>query len=139
MKTVKEAKTELVRYGRKIAEKGLVVGPGGNTSIRLGNVVYLKASGIAFEEARESDYVGVDLFSGEKISGRLKPSSEIALHLGCYKAREDINAIVHTHSPYATAVATCSIEIKTIFPEIVALIGQKIARIDYIVPTGPKL
>jgi L-fuculose-phosphate aldolase len=139
MKTVKEAKTELVRYGRKIAEKGLVVGPGGNTSIRLGKVVYLKASGIAFEEAKESDYVGVDLYSGEKISGRLKPSSEIMLHLGCYKERDDINAIVHTHSPYATAVATCSIELKTIFPEIVALIGKNIARIDYIIPTGYQL
>ena len=48
MKTVKEAKTELVRYGRKIAEKGLVVGPGGNTSIRLGNIVYLKANSKTF-------------------------------------------------------------------------------------------
>ena len=43
MQIVKRAKIELVRYGIKIAEKGLVVGPGGNTSIRLGNVVYMKA------------------------------------------------------------------------------------------------
>lgn len=139
MQVQKKAKMELVRYGKKIAEKGLVVGPGGNISIRLGNTIYVKASGIAFEEAKESDYVGVDLSSGKQVKGKLKPTSEIKMHMVCYQVRDDIRAVVHTHSPYATAVATCSVELRTIFPEVIALIGPTIARLDYIVPTGQQL
>jgi len=45
-----EIKKELVYIGKKLADKGFVVGPGGNTSFRLGNVVYMKVSGACFED-----------------------------------------------------------------------------------------
>ena len=47
----RSARKDLVFYGRKIEEKNLTVGPGGNTSARAGDVVYIKASGAAFEDA----------------------------------------------------------------------------------------
>jgi len=129
---------ELVSWGKKIAEKGLVVGPGGNTSIRAGNVVYMKASGIAFEEAKEEDYVGVNLYTGEVVDGNLRPTSEIWMHLMCYKVREDIGVVVHTHPPYSIAYAMQKETLKPFTPDMAALIGSEIPTIDYVVPGGKK-
>ena len=131
------ARAELVEYGRKIDARGLVVGPGGNTSIRAGDVVYIKASGIAMETATEEDYIGVDLRTGDVVDGKLRPSCEIPMHLGCYLAREDVGAVCHTHPPLATAVATTGKTIPAMFPDFVAYLGKAIAWIGYVPPAGP--
>ena len=62
-KNIKRLKEELVRYGKKIIENHLAVGPGGNISVRKGDTVYLSPSGYSFEELKENDYVGVNLRS----------------------------------------------------------------------------
>ncbi|MCS7202309.1 MAG: class II aldolase/adducin family protein [Dictyoglomus sp.] len=130
------AKRELVEIGRKIAEKGLVVGPGGNTSVRLQDLVYMKASGVSFEYAEEEDYIGVDLNTGEVIEGSKRPTSEIWLHLECYKVRKDIGAVVHTHPPFSIAYAFQNESLKPFTPDMVALIGSEIPVIEYVVPGG---
>lgn len=129
-------KRELVEIGRKIAERGLVVGPGGNTSVRLGNMVYMKASGVSFEYAEENDYIGVDLNTGEVKEGNKKPTSELWLHLECYKRRDDISAVVHTHPPFSIAYAFQNETLKPFTPDMVALIGSDIPVIEYVVPGG---
>jgi len=133
------ARKDLVFYGRKIEEKNLVVGPGGNTSARAGGTVFMKASGTSFEDANEDDYVGVDLKTGELVDGKKKPSCEVLMHLGCYTVRDDIAAVVHTHSPYAVAVASAGISLPPMFPDSIALLGTEIPRIDYVVPAGKEL
>ena len=135
----KAAREALVAIGRKIEEKGLVVGPGGNTSVRVGGVVYIKASGKCFEDATERDYVGVDLETGQVVDGDQKPSSEILFHLGCYKVRPDIEAVVHTHPPVVTGLACAGRTIEPISPEFVALLGREVPLAEYVVPTGPEL
>ena len=130
---------DLARYGKKIEEKNLVVGPGGNTSARVGDTVYIKASGVAFEDATANDYVAIDLKTGKVISGFKKPSCEILMHLGCYSIRNDIAAVVHTHSPYATAVASSGETIPPLFPDFVGLLGTEVPKIDYVVPAGKEL
>ncbi|HID96276.1 MAG TPA: class II aldolase/adducin family protein, partial [Candidatus Latescibacteria bacterium] len=130
---------ELVEYGRRIAEKGLVVGPGGNTSVRFGDVVYMKASGIAFEEAGETDYIGVDLRTGEVVDGDLKPTAEILMHLGCYRIRDDIGAVVHAHPPVATAVGMQGQTLKPFTPDFVAFVATDVPAIGYVVPGGREL
>ncbi|PMQ01109.1 MAG: aldolase [Dictyoglomus sp. NZ13-RE01] len=128
------ARKELVEIGKKIAEKGLVVGPGGNTSVRIENVVYMKASGIAFESAKEEDYIGVELETAKVIDGSLKPTSEMWLHLECYKVRNDVFAVVHTHPPFSIAYAFQGEPLKPFTPDMVALIGSEIPVIEYVVP-----
>jgi len=94
----RKTKEKLVEYGKKIAEKGLAVGPGGNISARVGDIVYLSPSGYAFEELVTEQYVGVNLQTGEVVDGDLKPTCEISMHLDCYLIRKDIQAVVvHTH------------------------------------------
>ena len=133
------ARKDLVFYGRKIEEKNLVVGPGGNTSARAGNTIYMKASGTSFEDATEADYVGVDLKSGEVVDGAKKPSCEILMHLGCYAVRDDVSAVVHTHSPYAVAVASAGISMPPMFPDFIALLGTDVPTVSYVVPAGKEL
>ncbi len=135
----KTAKKDLVKYGKLIAGKGLVVGPGGNISQRAGNTVYLKASGVSFEDAKEKDYVGVDLKSGKLVDGTTKPSCEILMHLGCYIAREDIRAVVHTHAPISMAAANRGVPLKPLYPDFAALVGKEVPVIRYIIPAGKEL
>ena len=131
-------KKQLVEIGKKIADKGLVVGPGGNISARAGNIIYMKASGICFEEAKVSDYIGVDLKTGKIVDGNKKPTCEIAMHLGCYLERKDIGAVVHTHPPIATAVGMQDIILRPFSPDLAALAGD-VPTIKYIVPGGKEL
>jgi len=132
-------KKQLVEIGKKIADKGLVVGPGGNTSARVGNIVYMKACGICFEEAKVSDYVGIDLKTGKIVYGSKKPTCEIAMHLGCYLERKDITAVIHTHPPIATAVGMLGITLEPFTPDFVALVDSDVPTINYVCPSTKDL
>ncbi|MGO9309263.1 MAG: class II aldolase/adducin family protein [Spirochaetia bacterium] len=74
--------------------------------------------------------------NGNVISGSLKPSSETKMHLGVYRARPDVQAIVHAHPPTATGFAACRIRLDedVILPEVVFGLG-KIGLAEYGTPT----
>jgi L-fuculose-phosphate aldolase len=93
------AKGELIAIGRQIAAKGLVIGPGGNISMRAGETMVISASGSSFESSRADDFVCVDIESGMAEEGAKRPSSEVLMHLECYRRRPDISAVVHTLIP----------------------------------------
>lgn len=132
-------KRELVKYGKRIAEKDLIIGPGGNSSARLGNMVYLKASGIAFEDAKESDYIGLDYKTGKIVEGSMEPTCEWNMHFMCYKVRKDINAVIHSHAPLAVAYGMLGKTLKPHTPDFVAFIKTDIPVIEYVVPSGMEL
>ena len=67
-------------------------------------LVVIKPSGVMYDVLRPEDHVVLDL-EGNIVEGALKPSSDTASHLYIYRQRPDVNGIVHTHSPYATAFA----------------------------------
>jgi L-ribulose-5-phosphate 4-epimerase len=97
---------ELWRLHLELPKNGLVTWTGGNVSARdpkTGYVV-IKPSGVRYETLQPEHMVVVDL-DAKVIKGDLKPSSDTASHLYIYRHRPDINGIVHTHSPYATAFA----------------------------------
>lgn len=137
--TPETARADLVHYGRKMAERGLVAGPGGNTSVRVGDVVYMKASGVAMEDAQPEDYIGVSLKSGDVIDGSKKPSCEVLMHLGIYLARPDMNAVAHTHPPTPIGVASTGKTIPPMFPDFVGLLGREIAWVPYVIPAGAEM
>jgi L-ribulose-5-phosphate 4-epimerase len=97
---------EVWRLHLELPKNHLVTWTSGNISARdpeTGYVV-IKPSGLKYEELRPDNMVIVDL-DGNRIEGNLKPSSDTASHLYIYRHRPDVNGIVHTHSPYATAFA----------------------------------
>ncbi len=137
--TIETAKRDLLFYGRKIAERLLVVGPGGNTSARAGNAIVVKASGCAFEDCTEDDYIAIDPKTGEVIGAKRKPTCEIYMHIACFLKRPDANAVVHTHPPIATGLAMAGQTLPPIYPDLIALVGAEIPVLPYIVPSGKQL
>ncbi len=99
-------KEQVYKLHLELPKNGLVKWTGGNVSARdpESGLVVIKPSGVLYEELRPQDHVVVDL-QGKVVEGALKPSSDTASHLYIYRHRPDINGIVHTHSPYATAFA----------------------------------
>ncbi|WP_170291790.1 class II aldolase/adducin family protein [Heliobacterium mobile] len=99
---------EILHYGRLLITKGLVTGSGGNISHRLpeGNKILITPSGMSYDKLVLDDLVVLDIASGEVVSGHRKPSIEQGMHRAIYLHRPDVNAVIHCHSKYATAVAT---------------------------------
>jgi L-fuculose-phosphate aldolase len=97
--------SEVVRTARRTVEDGLVVGTSGNVSARVDDVVIVTPTGVPYDRLGPGDAVAVDLATGRRILGALRPTSELPMHLAVYKAT-GARAIVHTHAPHATAAST---------------------------------
>jgi len=131
MRLEKERK-EIVKFGRKLLTSGLTAGTGGNLSIvnRKKNVIAITPSGVDYFEMRPQDIVLVGM-GGETIEApKYKPSSEFLFHRALYRKRQDIQAVVHTHSVYATTLATLGWEIPA-FHYLVAYSGKKVPLASY--------
>jgi L-fuculose-phosphate aldolase len=133
-----ECKDELVAYGIKIANAGLIAGAGGNISARDGDIVWMKPSGFAMDDMRPDDLCGMDLTSGEQVEGRNRPTSEVNMHLAIYRERPDVTAIFHTHSPWASGVISAGVELKPMFAEYINDLGRT-GTVPYITPTTQDL
>jgi L-ribulose-5-phosphate 4-epimerase len=99
-------KEQVWKLHLELPKNGLVKWTGGNVSARdrETGLVVIKPSGVLYEDLRPEDHVVLDL-EGNVVEGKLKPSSDTASHLYIYRQRPDVNGVVHTHSPYATAFA----------------------------------
>jgi len=110
---VNKSRVELVSVSKKLFARGLTSGTSGNISARVpgyASQVLIKASGTCFGDVEPEDFVLVDL-DGNILDGRGVPSKEVRFHLGIYKIRSMVGALVHGHSAYATAYATVKNEI----------------------------
>ena len=96
----------IVEFGKKLATSGLTSGTGGNLSIynRKEKLMAISPSGIDYFEIKPEN-VAVLTIEGKQIDGDKKPSSEVELHRILYERRTDIDAIIHTHTIYATTLA----------------------------------
>ncbi len=103
---LEQLKEQVWKLHLELPKNGLVAWTGGNISARdpETGLVVIKPSGVLYDELRPEDHVVVSL-DGEVIEGDLAPSSDTASHLYIYRHRPDVNGVVHTHSPYATAFA----------------------------------
>jgi L-fuculose-phosphate aldolase len=89
--------------GRELVERRLVTGTTGNASARCGESIAITPSRVRCSEVRPGDLVYVGIRDGAIETPGGVPSLELAVHLAVYRARPDVHAIVHTHSPHATA------------------------------------
>lgn len=116
----------LVAYGKKLLDKKLVAGTSGNLSLRgQADEIYITPSGMNYLEITENDIVKIN-FKGEILEGDKKPSSEWMMHVEIYKNYPNYNAIVHTHSPIATAFAVSRKKIPLILIEMKPFLGGEI-------------
>lgn len=99
----------VVRYAQRLQPDGLVVGTAGNVSERDGTLVAITPTSVDYADLDPSSIAIVNLL-GFRIDGGRAPSSELPMHLAAYRAT-DARAIVHTHSPFASALAIAGVEL----------------------------
>ena len=118
--------------------RGLVGAYSGNASLRLEGhsgegLLLVTPTQRPYYRLEPQDLVVIDL-SGNPEEDGPSPSSETALHLEIYRQREDVAAVVHTHSVYASAAAVAGREIPPILDEMILTFGGGIPIGDYAFP-----
>jgi L-fuculose-phosphate aldolase len=98
-------RTAVADFGRKMLHQGLTKGTGGNISASTDDRIAISPTGVPYETIEPDDVPVLDM-DGNKIEGDTDPSSEYRMHAGVHRARDDVGAVVHTHSPYASTFAS---------------------------------
>ena len=103
---LEELKKKVYEANILLPKYGLVTFTWGNVSEidRESGLFVIKPSGVDYETMTPDDMVVMDL-DGNKVEGKLNPSSDTPTHVEIYKAFKDIGGVVHTHSSYATSWA----------------------------------
>jgi L-fuculose-phosphate aldolase len=134
-----KVRAELVAASRKVAELGWVANHDGNLSVRLtGNRLLITPTAYAKRDVDDASLIIVDL-AGKVLEGRKKPFSELELHLAMYRARPDLEVVLHAHPPHATAFGLAGLELTPIaMPEIIVSLGERIPTLPRAMPKTPE-
>lgn len=133
-----EIKQQVYATALAIYKSNLVTGTWGNVSARCGEHYVITPSGMDYNTLTAEDMIIVDEI-GNIIEGNYKPSIETPMHISIYKTRPDIKAIVHVHSPYATAFAVANKPIPVILEETAQVIGHPVKVAGYAICGSEKL
>ena len=133
-------RSELVAASRRLHQAGWVANHDGNISVRL-NGKRLLITPTAYSKADVDDgaLIIVDL-DGKVLEGRKKPFSELELHLAAYRARPEVEVVLHAHPPCATAFGLAGLELSPIaMPELVVSLGDRIPTLPRAMPKTPEV
>lgn len=120
--------------------EGLFAGTSGNLSAldRESGRVVITPTSLRYDAMTLEDLVVLDL-DGAVTEGNRRPSSEWKMHLEIYRNREDVGAVVHTHSPYATAFAVARKPVPLVLIEMIPFIGGDIPVASFALPGSAEL
>jgi L-fuculose-phosphate aldolase len=139
MRSVDNPEEAVLAAAKDMLRRGLVEGTAGNISARRedGNLV-ITPSSVDYEEMQLDDLVDVDPDGGvlEAKEGR-SPSSEMKLHLACYRAFEDVGSVIHSHPVWATMFAIAQQPIPACIDEFAIYCGGDIRCTDYAASGSP--
>jgi len=124
--TLEAARDAVVSHAPELA--ALTPGRTGNLSVRDGDAFAITPTGVPYDSFDQADVPVVSL-DGDQLDGDMDPSSEVPMHRHVYRF-DDPGAIVHTHSPYATTLATLHEELPPIHYMIVA-VGKRVPVAEY--------
>ena len=115
-----------------MANAGLVLAKEGNASARVPGEekIAITPSQIPYDQMKPDDILIVG-FDEELLLGKLKPSTETKMHIAVYKARSDAGGVVHTHSPYASALSCVGGRIPPLMDEQTVFLGGDIGTAPY--------
>ena len=136
---MEKQRAELIRAAKRLDEIGGFVATDGNLSARISsNSFWISPAGVEKRGILKDDFIQIDE-NGRKLSGQGEPSTEWAVHLAIYREREDICAILHTHTPHLTAFAAArKIPDTAILAEAELAIGR-ICLVPYAPPGSASL
>jgi L-fuculose-phosphate aldolase len=117
-------RSQLAQIARRMHGAGWVANHDGNASVRIGRDRFLiTPTATSKLEVKEQDLVVVD-GAGKAVEGTRKPPGETELHLAAYRARPDVEAVLHAHPPYATAFGAARVPLEPVcLPEAVVSLG----------------
>ncbi len=121
---------KIIETAKQFNVSGLSVGTSGNLSARTSQGYLITPTGIPYHQLKEADIVEMDL-QGNVVQSDLKPSSEWHFHQDIYLARDEVNAIVHVHSDYATGIACTRQDIPAFHYMVARAGGDSIRCAEY--------
>ncbi|TMA18014.1 MAG: class II aldolase/adducin family protein [Deltaproteobacteria bacterium] len=118
------ARAQVASAARRIHAAGWAANHDGNISVRIGRDRFLiTPTATSKAEITESSLIVID-GSGKVVEGTRKPPGETELHLAAYRARPDVEAVLHAHPPYATAFGAARVPLEPVcLPEAVVSLG----------------
>lgn len=130
----------IVESGVKMSHSDLTVSTYGNISCRdpETGLIYLTPSGMNYDTVTEDDIIVVDL-EGNRVRGERKPTIEAGMHLAIYRARPDVNAIIHTHPLYSMVYACQGAEIPIFMDGAAQTLGDTVRVSTYALPGSPEM
>ncbi len=130
---------DLCAAARELVARGLVHGRGGNVSLRQGDIVHISPRGAALDALIPAAFVPVHLGTGEPLAAGT-PSSELPMHLACYRARPEARAVIHCHPAHAIAVASLGEELPALTPDfLVYMAATRLPTVPYMRPGSEML
>jgi L-ribulose-5-phosphate 4-epimerase len=136
MSRYQAVKQQVVETAQRLTERGYLMATGGNLSIRLAGQAAFAITPSNYDYMKmQPDDVCICDFDLHVLEGDLKPSVESGMHAGIYQTRADVNAVVHTHQVYASALALIQAPIPALFDEQVRFLGRAVDIIPY-APSG---
>ncbi|MDQ6798680.1 MAG: class II aldolase/adducin family protein [Actinomycetota bacterium] len=128
----------ITRLGQRVAAAGLVVGAGGNISIRTGHdEIVITPSGHCLDDLAPGDVVVVDL-DGRLKAGSATPSSELSMHLAAHRARPDTAVALHLHPAHANVLAATGHPVRLITTDH-AYYVRHVVQVPYLHPGTDEL
>jgi L-fuculose-phosphate aldolase len=124
-----DPRNDIIAVTHALDAAGMVPNKSGNVSARSADGYVITPAGTAYRALQVADLVELPLEDALPAAG-LRPSSEWRMHAAIYRARPDVQAIVHTHSPHATALACAGRGIPP-FHYMIALAGGDIRCMPY--------
>jgi len=119
----------LAETARQTVSRGLNKGSSGNVSVRLREGFLITPSGLPNDTLKPAQMVAVDMEG--QASGSLKPSSEWRIHRDLYRARPEVTAVVHAHSPHAVSLSCLRRGIPPFHYMVAAAGGKDVRCADY--------
>jgi L-fuculose-phosphate aldolase len=131
MPEIDRVRAEVLAAARELDERGLVSGTAGNVSGKVDDSRFvLTPSSVPYSSMTLEDLVVVDL-EGELLEGHRSPTSEMALHLECYRLYPEVGGVVHCHARHASMFAVAHRPIPAGIDEFVIYIGGDVPCADY--------
>ena len=129
-------KQEVVNTCHTLLERGYLKATEGNISARVKNQPAFVITPSNYDYAKmQADDICVLDYETKAIEGTMKPSIESGMHATVYENRTDVHCIIHTHQPYASALALINTPIPALFDEQVRYLGRSVEIISY-APSG---
>lgn len=128
-------KEQVWAAARQMVADGIAHRAQGNVSLRepAGGLIAVTPTAIPYDRLQPEDIVTVDA-AGRVVDGAWQPTSELYLHLAFYRARPDVNAVVHSHAPYATLFGVVDVPLPLLLTEAAACLDGPVPVAPYCRP-----